>query len=294
MASIRGATGPKFVRYFGPVLEALRDLGGTARPDDVANHVARTLELSLVDQNELNKSGQSRFRNSLHWARFYLVKAGLLEASERGVWSLTRSGSETVLSHTEALALFHEVHHRWKRKEPDQGSLSVDAETLDTTPEHATATSSMSYRDALIELLRSLPPSGFEAVCRRLLLESGFETVEVTGRSGDGGIDGHGILLANPFVSFRVLFQCKRYANPVTPDKVRDFRGAMTGRAEKGIILTTSSFTRDAREEANRDGAPPIELVDADKLVHLFETLQLGLRPVRAFEVDYDFFQQFQ
>ena len=116
----------------------------------------------------------------------------------------------------------------------------------------------------------------------------------VTGRSGDGGIDGIGILQVNPLVSFKVLFQCKRYAGSVTPSQVRDFRGAMMGRADKGIIITTGSFTSDARKESVRDGVPPIELVDGEKLVNMLELLELGLKPQRTFEVDETFFSQFR
>jgi restriction system protein len=126
-----------------------------------------------------------------------------------------------------------------------------------------------------------------------LLRESGFEKVEVTGRSGDGGIDGQGILQLNAFVSFRVLFQCKRYAGGVGPDKIRDFRGAMVGRADKGIILTTGGFTASATQEASRDGASPIELVDGHELVQLLEQLELGVRKVQAFDIDEAFFKGF-
>jgi len=133
-------------------------------------------------------------------------------------------------------------------------------------------------------------------VCQRLLRESGFQNVIVTGRSGDGGIDGHGVLEVNPLVTFRVLFQCKRYGdkNSVTPSQVRDFRGAMQGRADKGLILTTGTFTGDARKEATRDGVPPIELVDGEKLVAMFERAELGLREVKTFEVDDAFFEEFR
>jgi len=118
--------------------------------------------------------------------------------------------------------------------------------------------------------------------------------VAVTGRSGDNGIDGHGILELNPFVTFKVLFQCKRYTGSVTPSQIRDFRGAMEGRADKGIILTTGTFTQEAKREARRDGARPIELVDGDKLVAMFEKLDLGLRPKSSFEVDDSFFEEFR
>lgn len=115
--------------------------------------------------------------------------------------------------------------------------------------------------EELLNILKALPPSGFERICQRLLRESGFQQVVVTGKSGDGGIDGHGILQINPVVSFNVLFQCKRYQGSVSASHVRDFRGAMMGRTDKGIILTTGTFTLDAKKEARRDGVPPIELV---------------------------------
>ncbi len=138
------------------------------------------------------------------------------------------------------------------------------------------------------------PPAGFERLCQRLLRESGFEQVIVSGRSGDGGIDGQGILQVNPFVSFKVLFQCKRYTGSVSSPQVRDFRGAMMGRADKGIILTTGTFTTDAQKEAVRDGVPPIELVHGEKLLDMFENLELGLTPRKTYDVDLHFFQEFQ
>lgn len=116
----------------------------------------------------------------------------------------------------------------------------------------------------------------------------------ITGRSGDGGIDGIGILQVNELVSFKVLFQCKKYTGTVAPSQVRDFRGAMTGRADKGIIITTGSFTSDARKEAIRDGAPPVELVDGDKLADMLERLELGLKPRHTYEVDQAFFEEYK
>lgn len=119
-----------------------------------------------------------------------------------------------------------------------------------------------------------------------------FQQVVVTGRSGDSGIDGHGVLEVNPLVTF---FQCKRYSDrPVTPNQLRDFRGAMQGRADKGLILTTGGFTSDARKEATRDGVPPIELVDSEKLVAMFARVELGLRPVQTFELGEHFFEEFR
>ena len=150
------------------------------------------------------------------------------------------------------------------------------------------------HRDAVRERMLALSPGGFEKLAQRLLREAGFQEVRVTGRSGDGGIDGDGVLQVNPLVSFKVLFQCKRYSGAVAASQVRDFRGAMTGRADKGIIITTGNFTSDARKEGVRDGAPPIELVDGEKLIDMLEDLELGLIPRTTYDVDEDFFTGFE
>ena len=148
----------------------------------------------------------------------------------------------------------------------------------------------------LLEVLRGLTPIGFEKVCRELLRESGFGNVEITGGSADDGIDGYGKLEINPFVSFKVLFQCKRYAanNTVSRAQVGDFRNAMIGRAEKGIIITTSSFSNAAQMEANREGAPPVELVDGNKLVEMFEKVELGVKKKSIFIVDLSYFENYK
>jgi restriction system protein len=150
------------------------------------------------------------------------------------------------------------------------------------------------HRSALMGVLQALPADGFERLCQRLLRESGFGSVSVTGRTGDGGIDGVGVLQVNAFVSFKVLFQSKRYVGSVTASQVRDFRGSMMGRTDKGLILTTGSFTADAKKESVRDGVPPIELVDGEKLLDMFEQLELGLRPRKAYDIDMSFFEEFR
>ena len=133
-------------------------------------------------------------------------------------------------------------------------------------------------------MLRTLDPSAFERLCQRLLRESGFVEVNVTGRTGDGGIDGTGILQVS-LVSFHVLFQCKRYAGSVGAGAVRDFRGAMVGRTDKGLLITTGSFTPDAKREATRDGAPPIELIDGVGLCEHLKARSLGVETKMVEEV---------
>jgi restriction system protein len=152
------------------------------------------------------------------------------------------------------------------------------------------------WQDILIERLSKISPSGFEKLCQRLLRESGFIQVEVSGRSGDGGIDGKGIVRLGGFLSFHVIFQCKRYARSVSPDEIRDFRGAMIGRANKGLFITTGTFTKGARTEASRDGAPPIDLVDGEQLAEKMKELGLGIRirTEEVVEVDASWFDSFQ
>jgi restriction system protein len=272
-----------------PVLVALRELGGSARPAEVADHAAEALGITEAERAEVIPSGAARFDHLVAWSRFYLAKAGYIDSSRRGVWTLTDRGRAAApLDHDGALRLFRQIHSGFK---PDGDESTVD----DATPPEpdAEAPTSTDHRADVIALLQALPPAGFERFCQRLLREAGFQEVSVTGRPGDGGIDGIGILEINALVSFKVLFQCKRYARPVSTSQVRDFRGAMTGRADKGIILTTSTFTPDARREAVRDGAPPIELVDGDKLVRMLEDLELGLVPVQSYRVERGFFNDF-
>jgi restriction system protein len=283
----RVAHGPKFVQFFDPVLKALKQLGGSARPGEVVEIVARLKNISEAQRQEVLQSGALRFDNQIAFARQYLVWGGYLDSSKRGVWSLTEKGlASPGLTDAEALRLFkeqHALHSSATQKVETEGDGEESAAEL---PE--------SYKEQLLGVLRQLPPAGFERLCQRLLRESDFEQVQVTGRSGDGGIDGIGIVKVNAFVTFKVLFQCKRYAGGVSAGHVRDFRGAMQGRADKGIILTTGKFTKDAHAESVRDGVPPIELVDGEQLVELFEQLELGLVPRKTYDVDTAFFEQFR
>jgi restriction system protein len=263
MAKQKKEEGAQFVRFFGPLLDALRKLGGSGSPDEVFEQIATDLGLSDEAQNELLPSGGPRFRNQVAWARFYLVREGLLDSSKRGVWSLTERGRATSLTGAQG----REIFLRWVKifQEQRRAKHAVEEPIAEQVAE-GTGAPSKDYRSETIELLLALPPAGFERLSQRLLREAGFTQVVVTGQSGDGGIDGHGTLQINPLVSFKVLFQCKRYTKSVAPSHVRDFRGAMAGRADKGIIITTGSFTAEARREASRDGVPPIELIDGEKV----------------------------
>lgn len=286
--------GPQFVQFFQPVIDALVELGGSGQPSEVKELIADKLNITEDEQGEQIASGASRFSKNVDWARFYLAKAEFIDASTRGVWSLTEKGRSVKLSNSEALQLFQNIHQQFsveRRKQKDKTPAQSDNKS-DGSEELPDEDSD--HRTILLAKLMTLPADGFERLCQRLLRESGFESVTVTGKSGDGGLDGIGVLQVNPFVSFKVLFQCKRYSGSVTPSQVRDFRGAMMGRADKGIILTTGTFTSDAKKEAVRDGVPPIELVDGEKLLDMFETLELGLKPKKAYDIDEKFFDDFK
>ena len=291
MAKRKNPDGTKFLRYFGPLLDALRNLGGSGTPEEVAERVAKDMELSDAEQNELLPSGGLRYRTNVAWARFYLVREGLLDSSKRGIWSLTERGRGAHLTMSQA----GEIFTRWVKifDEQRRAKNAADEPIAEQVAEGSGAPSK-DYRAETLDLLMALPPAGFERLAQRLLREAGFTQVIVTGQSGDGGIDGYGTLQINPLVSFKVLFQCKKYAKSVSPSHVRDFRGAMDGRADKGIIITTGTFTAEARREATRDGASPIELIDGEKLLDMLESLELGLRPVTTYEVNHAFFAEFR
>lgn len=281
------AKGPQFTRYMIPLITALRGMGGSASSAEATDSV---IEQENVPEDELEqtlKNGQSRVRNQIAWARMYLVYAGYIDSSARGVWSLTEKGLNEDISKIVPTQLFKSVHSNLKSERP-QSSENKSTDEVEVEESILEAEESQ-----LLPLLKSLSPEGFERLCQRLLREHGFKQVKVTGKSGDGGIDGEGVLEINPLLSFKVIFQCKRFQGQVGSPVVRDFRGAMVGRADKGIIITTGNFTMDAKREAVRDGANPIELIDGEKLVSMFEQLKLGVKPKVVYEVDPEFFKEY-
>lgn len=282
---------PVHLRYWIPIIEVLKELGGSGKAAEVADLVVEKLEISEKELSDTLQNGTSKIYNQISWARFFLVRLGYLDSSQRGVWSLTDKSLKVKLNEDD---LHQELkdHKRKRRKERKKEKLDK-LSSKDELIDEETNIEASDYRIGLLNILKSLSPNGFERICQRLLRESGFEQVTVTGRSGDGGIDGHGILQVNPFVSFNVLFQCKRYQGSVSPSIIRDFRGAMMGRADKGIIITTGAFSLEAKKEARRDGVPPIELVDGEKLIDMFELLELGLNPRKTYDISYKFFEDF-
>ncbi len=278
----------EFIKWLGPILDALRDLGGSGKPREVSAWIATKLNLGDDVLNSTLNSGESRFHNQVAWARQYLIWENYLDKNIRGAWVLTASGEKKKLTIEESRLIVKKwidifTKARKSGIKPDLNDTQIDVGIEIISNDNLN----------LLNVLQGLSPKGFENICKLLLRESGFENVEVTGQSHDGGIDGYGTLEINPFVSFKVLFQCKRYKGGVSRSQVGDFRNAMLGRAEKGIIITTGHFTNEAIKEANRDGAPKVELVDGEKLIKMFEKVELGVKAKTVYEVDFNFFEPF-
>jgi restriction system protein len=279
---------PAYSEYFYPAVAALKARGGSATIEELEQDVSEALRLSddilAVPHGD---GARSQFQYELAWVRTYLKKVGAVENSERGVWSLTPLGAAM----TEAQ--LREVPRR-VRTETRRAKQATDELEEPIESEGSSEEAEIIWKGRLIDALLNIPSDAFERLCQRVLRESGFTKVEVTGRSGDGGIDGIGVLRVQ-LVSFHVLFQSKRWKGSVGASVVRDFRGAMVGRADKGLIITTGTFTADARREATRDGAPAIDLVDGDALADLLKQLGLGVRvkKVEEVEIEPEFFKTF-
>ncbi len=267
----------KYDELFNPVLQALHKLGGSGSNSEIEEAVIELLGLTDDEVEDIHKGNTSKLSYRSAWARNYLKRLGLIENSGRALWALTPEGLRTQkIDKEEAKKIVKNLSGVRKDsavkkatlKVPDESSHSVEAsEELDE----------LTWEEELIEVLKSMDPNAFERLSQRFLRELGFVNVEVTGKTADGGIDGVGVIKIGGVLSFHVVFQCKRYTGSVSSPAIRDFRGAMVGRADKGLFITTGTFTRDAKREAQRDGAPPIDLIDGNTLAEQLKELRLGV-----------------
>jgi restriction system protein len=246
---------PTREKLLNPILQALIQLGGSGSIEEINERVILDLKLSedlaTIPHIKGKDGGQTELEYQLAWARTMLRGNGYIESSKRGVWALVDNSNTNVAEiNLPAIELSaeqkEEIEENWKSK----------------------------LQKILIE---KLSPDAFERLIQRFLREKGFTQVEVTGRTGDGGIDGKGIAKINGILSFHIVFQCKKYQGGVSSSHIRDFRGAMSGRTDKGLFITTGYFTRDAIKEATREGAQTIDLIDGEKLVEKLKELNLGV-----------------
>jgi restriction system protein len=277
---------PKYDALFNPLLQAIHKLGGSASVSEQEDEVANILKLTDAEISEIHRGNRTKLSYRLAWARNYLKRYGLIDNSSRGVWTLTAEGQRRQsLDKDEVKKFVQSLGKPEDRDAPSEGVRLVDGNELQEND----------WEDELLGVIKLMPSDGFERLCQRLLRESGFIQVEVTGKTNDGGIDGKGVVRIGGLLSFHVIFQCKRYQGSVSSPTVRDFRGAMVGRADKGLLITTGTFTKDARSEAQRDGAPPIDLIDGEALVQKLKELRIGVqvkeKVVEEILIDRNYFQ---
>ncbi len=239
------------------------------------------MQLSDEQLSEIHRDNRTKFSYRLAWARTYLKRFGVLSNSARGVWTLTPDGQR------QSAVLKDEVKKYAQRLDKKGQSKKKEKEPVELEE--------LRWQEQALEVVKSISPDAFERLCQRILRESGFTSVEVTGKAGDGGIDGKGVVRLGGLLSFHVIFQCKRYQGSISPSIVRDFRGAMVGRADKGLFMTTGTFTREARKEAQRDGAPPLDLIDGEDLVAKLKELGMGIevkeKIIEEVNVDKSYFE---
>jgi restriction system protein len=270
---------PVYHELLWPVLQSVEELGGSGSISEIVETAIRREGFSDAQQAVLhNKGPETEIAYRLAWARTYLKGMGLLTNSSRGVWALTDEGTglltDPTVTDEQRKERLQELRARYltelreaRKASHPQGDGEPDREPA----------AERHWKEQLLEQLMGMAPAAFERLAKRLLREADFDSVNVTGKSGDGGIDGLGVYRLG-LVSFPVFFQCKRYQGSVGSSVVRDFRGAMAGRGDKGLLITTGTFSGDAKKEAARDGAPPIDLIDGDRLCDLLKQYDVGVR----------------
>ena len=275
---------PKYSDFWSPLLKAMKLLGGSGTLDEINGKVVEVMGLTspiLEKMHDPDNSNMTEVEYRLAWARTYLKLYGLLENSARGVWALTKAAEGVeALDIKEVRRVAGERTRNSRCRQKAEPGVERERE-LDVPID--------GWRSRLFAILtKELDPSAFERLVQRVLREAGFIQVEVTGRSGDGGIDGRGIARLHGFMSFHVVFQCKRYQGVVSSAAIRDFRGAMVGRADKGLFMTTGTFSKEAVKEATRDGAPPIDLIDGGALADKLKEYALGVSVTMVEEISID------
>lgn len=260
----------KYDELINPTLQALKALGGSGTNAEIIETLIGILQLSDDEINDIHKGSTTKLAYRSAWAKTYLKNSGFINNSARGVWVLTEKGNKHEQIDKEDVKKIAKENMSTKyTQSEDSGSSTIDHDR-DEFDE-------LNWQNTVIETIKNISPDQFEKLCQRFLRELGFINVEVTGRSHDGGIDGKGILKVGGVISFHTAFQAKRYSGSVGSSVIRDFRGAMIGRADKGLVITTGSFTREAEKESKRDGATPIDLIDGNELAEKLKDLRIGI-----------------
>ena len=283
-----------FINWIPPLIQILKDKGGSATPKEIREGIIKKMKLKddfLSERYE--KSGQLRFNNQVYWAKQYLAWEKLIDTSKHGVWALTDDGWKASFNYDNALDLFNKwvkIHYNARKNKEAIDDIIDNIKVPDDIEIEAEAEKGLS----LLEIIKNTTPKGFEYLCGRLLREYDFESIEVTKSSYDNGIDGTAILKLNPFVNMSVYFQCKKYEGTVPIAQVREFAGVLSTEkrgVDKGIFITTGTFPSSAYKLEKDNTA--LELIDGEKLVEMFEKVELGVKRRDVYDPDPSFFKQY-
>ena len=285
---------PKQECFINPTLEALRNLGGSGKNDEIYDEVLKIMNLDedAIDYPHLGSESQTEIQYRLAWARTYLKTYGAIENSDRSVWVLISDFKENIsVDASEVMTLY-----RSKKYKKEVRNI-VNDEDVDNEAEKVNEIADLPeevkpWRAKLYDVIMNMDPYAFERLAQRVLRECGFTQVEVTKKSGDGGIDGFGKLKINGIFSFNIAFQCKRYKGTIGAPEIRDFRGSLTTNIEKGVFITTGTFTKAAKEEASSPGKQQIDLMDGEEFINKIAEYQIGVREIKDYEIIDDFFEK--
>lgn len=269
---------PQVRFFYEPTLRALNELGGSGSNEEIYNRVVAITNLTNDVLDAMHNFTMTEVEYRLAWARTYLKNYGAIENSKHRVWSLTAKGAKMLRDGN----IDVKDIYNFTAKKQGKTVITSDDEVAEIEP--------VNWREQITNILLNLDPYAFERLAQRLLRECGFSDVQVTRRSGDGGIDGTGKLRIQGIFSFNVAFQCKRYKGQVGAGAIRDFRGSLGTNIEKGVLITTGAFTKAAKEEASSEGKRLIDLMDGEELINKLAEYGIGLNEVKSYEVDEDFF----
>lgn len=288
---------PTYAELIVPTYDALKQLGGSGTNSEIYEKVIVKLNLSdeVLDEPHLGSLNQSEVEYQLAWARTYLKNYGIIVNSARGVWSITSEYASGLSISSKEIVAFTAQKNAKKREiakynEMQNDQVGKPEDDIASNDEVEFPDEVKPWRQQLANVLQNMDPYGFERLSQRLLRECGFTQVSVTKKSGDGGIDGIGKLKINGIVSFNVAFQCKRYKGLVSSGDIRDFRGSLTTDIEKGIFITTGSFSKAAKDEATTPGKKQIDLIDGEEFISKLAEYSIGVKEVKTYEIDEDFF----
>ena len=289
---------PRYSKLIMPTFQALKELGGSGKNDEILNQIIVDLQISdeVADIPHKGNPNKTELSYQADWARTYLNKYGVIENSSRGVWSIRPDYVSVELLDEKLIIKTVTNENASKRAKKDSSGNDEHNDNPDNDDPSDDAVEFPEelkpWRERLAEVLQNMDPYGFERLAQRVLRECGFTQVEVTKKSGDGGIDGTGKLRINGIFSFNVAFQCKRYKGLVGAGEIRDFRGSLTTNVEKGVMITTGTFSKAAREEASSPGKQQIDLIDGEEFISKIAECGIGVKPVTIYEIDEDFFKR--